>query len=81
LQALIAKRVVECDGQYFDRSDRVVAICRVDGRDLGEDMLSIGWAKAWPKYLEGTPGQGRVSRSRAEGARGEVRTLGRLTAD
>jgi endonuclease YncB( thermonuclease family) len=55
LQELIAKRVVECDGQYFDRYDRVVAICRVDGRDLGEDMLSIGWAKAWPKYLEGNP--------------------------
>jgi hypothetical protein len=55
LQALIAKRVVECEGQYFDRYDRVVAICRVDGRDLGEGMLAIGWATAWPKYLEGTP--------------------------
>ena len=33
LQALIAKRPVECEGQYFDRYDRVVAICRVDGRD------------------------------------------------
>jgi endonuclease YncB( thermonuclease family) len=55
VQALIAKRVVECEGQYFDRYNRVVAICRVEGRDLGEDMLSIGWARAWPKYLEGTP--------------------------
>jgi len=55
LQALIAKRVVECDGQYFDRYDRVVAICSVEGRDLGEGMLAIGWATAWPKYLEGTP--------------------------
>ncbi len=54
LDDLIADRPVECDGLYFDPYHRVVAICRVEGRDLGEEMLAIGWAAAWPKYLEGT---------------------------
>jgi endonuclease YncB( thermonuclease family) len=44
LQALVSKQVVECEWLYFGRYDRVVAICRVDGRDLGENMLAVGLA-------------------------------------
>ena len=44
LEDLIGSRRVDCDGLNFDRYGRVVAICRVDGKDIGEEMLAIGQA-------------------------------------
>ena len=43
LEDLIGGRPVDCDGLNFDRyGGRVVAICKVDGKDIGEEMLAIG---------------------------------------
>ena len=55
LEDLIGDRPVDCNGLNFDRYGRVVAICRVEGQDLGEEMLAIGQAVTYRKYLEGSP--------------------------
>jgi endonuclease YncB( thermonuclease family) len=55
LEDLIADPPVDCGGLNFDRYGRVVAICRVDGKDLGQEMLAIGQAVTYRKYLEGSP--------------------------
>ncbi len=59
LEDLIGDRLVECDGLNFDRYGRVVAICRVEGRDLGEAMLEIGQAVTWRSFLDGSPVEAR----------------------
>jgi endonuclease YncB( thermonuclease family) len=55
LEDLIGGRPVDCDGLNFDRYGRVVAICKVDGKDIGEEMLAISQAVTYRKYLEGSP--------------------------
>ena len=56
LEDLIGGRPADCDGLNFDRyGGRVVAICKVDGKDIGEEMLAIGQAVTYRKYLEGSP--------------------------
>ena len=35
-------------GSVYDRWGRVVARCRVNGRDLGQAMIAGGWAVGWP---------------------------------
>jgi len=42
LQARIAERVVGVRGALFDPYDRVVAIWRIEGRDIGQDMVAMG---------------------------------------
>jgi endonuclease YncB( thermonuclease family) len=39
LEDLISGRPVDCAGLNFDRYGRVVAICKVDGKDIGLRML------------------------------------------
>ena len=55
LEDLIGDQLVECEGLYFDRYGRVVAVCRVDGQDIGEEMLAIGEAVTYRRFLEGSP--------------------------
>ena len=49
----IGRKTVTCavTGKSYDRA---VAICSVDGTDLGTIMVSAGWARDWPKYSHGT---------------------------
>jgi endonuclease YncB( thermonuclease family) len=54
LEDLIGDRSVDCEGLYFDRYGRVVAVCRVDGQDIGEEMLAIGEAVTYRRFLEGS---------------------------
>ena len=50
LRALIADRPVACEPRSTDRYGRTVALCRVDGRDLGAAMVRDGWAVAFVRY-------------------------------
>jgi endonuclease YncB( thermonuclease family) len=50
LRALIGDRQVSCEPRTLDRYGRAVAICRVDGRDLGADMVADGHAWAFVRY-------------------------------
>jgi endonuclease YncB( thermonuclease family) len=50
LRALIGDRHVTCEPRTLDRYGRTVAVCHVDGRDLGADMVSDGHAWAFVRY-------------------------------
>ena len=50
LRALIGEGHVTCEPRTIDRYGRTVALCRVDGRDLGADMVADGHARAFVRY-------------------------------
>lgn len=52
LQELIGQRQIECVGDDRDRYGRLIAICSVDGRDVGQEMVRSGWAVAFTKYSD-----------------------------
>lgn len=55
LERLALGRMVTChlDGTTAGRSGRPVAICRVDGMDLGREMVRQGFARDCPAYSLG----------------------------
>ena len=53
LDALIARRPVECVEVDRDRYGRVVAVCTVAGVDLAEWLVNNGLALNWPQYSKG----------------------------
>lgn len=50
LRALIANRIVSCDGRGRDKYGRMLGICYVDGRDINAEMVREGFAWAFVKY-------------------------------
>lgn len=51
LETLVKGRgTVICEPKDVDRYGRTVAICRVDGRDLGKAMVQLGMAWAFTRY-------------------------------
>ncbi|MCT8971106.1 thermonuclease family protein [Microbaculum marinisediminis] len=50
LHGMIAGRNVTCDGAGRDVYNRVLAVCRVGGRDLNREMVKKGWAVAYGAY-------------------------------
>lgn len=50
LRALVGERPVACEPRATDRYGRTVALCRVEGRDLGAAMVRDGWAVAFERY-------------------------------
>ncbi|KAB0680417.1 thermonuclease family protein [Aureimonas leprariae] len=44
---------VACEEQDRDRYGRIVAICRLDGKDIGAAMVSGGWARDYAQYSHG----------------------------
>ena len=50
LAALMQGRVVSCEPRGHDRYGRTVALCRADGRDLGQQMVRAGLALAFVRY-------------------------------
>ncbi len=50
LKAFLGSRPVSCEELDRDRYRRVVAKCAVDGEDIGEWMVSQGWAVAYYLY-------------------------------
>lgn len=53
LSDFTAQRLVTCDQTDVDDHGRVVAVCRVGEMDLGQYMVSLGWARDWPRYSNG----------------------------
>lgn len=43
---------VVCEQKDTDRYGRTVALCRVDGRDLGKSMVQLGMAWAFTRYSQ-----------------------------
>ena len=46
----VGGRQVHCEERDRDRYGRIVALCRVDGQDLGAWLVSQGWALAYRRY-------------------------------
>jgi endonuclease YncB( thermonuclease family) len=46
----IGRQVVHCEQRDVDRWRRIIAICRVDGRDVGEWLVNSGLALAFRRY-------------------------------
>lgn len=56
---------VVCEPKGMDRYGRTVAICRVDGRDLGKVMVQLGMAWAFTRYSQDYVGdEGRAKADR-----------------
>ena len=53
LAAAVAGRSVTCTAVDHDRYDREVAVCTIDGRDLGETMVRSGHAIELPQHSRG----------------------------
>lgn len=50
LRQILGRRTLECEVREVDRHGRSVAVCRVQGRDVGAAMVEQGWARDWPRY-------------------------------
>ena len=65
LDAFIARRSVNCAPISLDRYGRTVATCKVGGTDLGEWLVSSGFALDWPQYSAGKYGTAQRQAERA----------------
>jgi endonuclease YncB( thermonuclease family) len=53
LDAFIARRLVDCSPISLDQYRRTVAVCSIDGVDLGDWLVRNGLALDWPQYSKG----------------------------
>ncbi|MFO1037170.1 MAG: thermonuclease family protein [Geminicoccaceae bacterium] len=53
LTALTLHRQLSCQPDGTRSYDRIVAVCRLDGRDIGEIMVGRGLARDCPRYSGG----------------------------
>ena len=47
LKKMIGSKKVECRGVEFDRHERLLATCYVNGLNLNQNMVKIGWAVSY----------------------------------
>jgi endonuclease YncB( thermonuclease family) len=50
MKELVSGHTVTCEQTDTDRYSRVVAICRVNGIDIGQRLVQTGWAVAYRRY-------------------------------
>ncbi len=73
LAQAIGSRAVACEERDLDRYGRVVAVCRVGGRDVNAWMAAEGWAFAYRKYSRDYVGEETAARAAKRGVwRGDV---------
>lgn len=53
LRGFLGGQRVQCTGQGRDRNKRLVAVCRVNGEDIGAWMVRHGWALDYRRYSKG----------------------------
>ena len=53
---------IVCEPKDTDRYGRIVAICRADGRDLGRQMVRLGFAYAFTRYSQAYTGEEEEAR-------------------
>jgi endonuclease YncB( thermonuclease family) len=72
LRRRVAGRLIACETVDTDRYGRSVAICRVEGEDVGAAIVEAGWATAYRRYSMSYVGQ----EARARAARRGIWSLG-----
>ena len=72
LRALIGDRQVSCEPKTVDRYGRTVAVCHVDGRDLGADMVADGHAWAFIRYSRDYVAEEREAAAVRAGIHGHI---------
>ncbi|MHA1528405.1 MAG: thermonuclease family protein [Alphaproteobacteria bacterium] len=50
LETLVAGREIRCSGTDRDKYGRLIAVCRVGGREINRWMVGAGWAVAYLRY-------------------------------
>ncbi len=50
LERLVAGREIRCSGSERDQYGRLIAVCRVGGREINRWMVDTGWALAYIRY-------------------------------
>ncbi|WP_245507180.1 thermonuclease family protein [Rhizobium sp. PP-CC-3G-465] len=50
IKQIVSRGEVACEPKDRDRYGRIVAVCRIDGRDINTEMVSSGFAWAFRKY-------------------------------
>ena len=73
LASQVNGKSVVCDVRDRDSYGRVVAVCRIPGRDLNAWMVAEGWALAYGRYSLAYVGEEARARTERRGVwRGEV---------
>ena len=67
LRRRLAGRSVTCQQKDRDRYGRVVAVCRVGGRDINRWMVRQGWALAYRRYSRAYVGEEKAARAARRG--------------
>lgn len=67
LEALIGARRIVCEDRGLDRYRRTLAVCRVDGVDLGATMVDAGMAWASPTVTRAYVAVEREAREQGRG--------------
>lgn len=70
LAALVTGRTVRCEGRGNDRYGRMLASCKVDGLDLGAEMVRSGMALAFVRYSQDYVGQEAEAKAVRRGMHG-----------
>ena len=53
LKQLVENATVNCMGMYYDRYERTVASCEVEGQDIGKMLVQAGVAIDYKRYSKG----------------------------
>jgi endonuclease YncB( thermonuclease family) len=71
LDRMAGGKPVVCTPKDTDRYGRVVAVCKVEGRDVGREMVRAGWAVAYVRYSKDYVADERWARENEKGIWGE----------
>jgi endonuclease YncB( thermonuclease family) len=61
LERLVDGREIRCSGTERDQYGRLIAVCRVGGREINRWMVDTGWALAYIRYSGDYAGEERAA--------------------
>ena len=67
LRRLVRGAIVHCRRVSTDRYHRMVAVCKVNGEDIGRRMVRDGWAVAYVRYSRAYVADERAARAARRG--------------
>ena len=63
VKALVHGWEVSCESIDVDRYGRTVGRCEAGGKDIGDEMVKLGWALAYRRYSRDYVGQERAAKA------------------